>query len=409
MTRDFKGIWIPAELWLNENLTPNEIILLAEIDSLSSKNEGCYASNGYLAKFLKLEEGTVKNMLTELRKKKYIVDHNYDPQTGRRTMRCVFKCINTGHPEMTGGSFKNDGGGHPEMTHIYKEDKKEIDKEITSLPPDGGLFPLEKPLEGEKPLNEAVRKGSNKKTNVSQATQAEVVEFQKFWDSYGVKEDRKACLLKWINLPQKERDEILIIVEEWIADRKASKITIRYPEVFLNNENWKDDKWQDFIKRQQQPAATPAPLQPLAPGSGSSTPDVDYSNVHDWLHAESEEYFEFMYHFRKHLWFGPVAPTESEFLSLLDDKSLIELQQASGRQGGNRSAEERAFHAAGKYEPGRHIVFTEKTRLLKNTVEYDLDLGRQAKAYERSLPLIEAIRAKLKPRQYLLEDVKVRV
>jgi hypothetical protein len=50
-TRDFKGVWIPKDVWLNPNLTFLEKGILAEIDSLSSEDKGCFASNEYLAEF----------------------------------------------------------------------------------------------------------------------------------------------------------------------------------------------------------------------------------------------------------------------------------------------------------------------------------------------------------------------
>src|SRR5438128_2510285 len=43
--RAFKGIWICAAIFLDEKLTPAEKILLAEIDSLTTEDHGCYASN----------------------------------------------------------------------------------------------------------------------------------------------------------------------------------------------------------------------------------------------------------------------------------------------------------------------------------------------------------------------------
>jgi len=38
MKRDFKGIWIPKEIWLNENLTLQEKVFLVEIESLDNEN-----------------------------------------------------------------------------------------------------------------------------------------------------------------------------------------------------------------------------------------------------------------------------------------------------------------------------------------------------------------------------------
>ena len=39
--RDFKGIWIPKEIWLDSNLTWSEKMLLVEIDSLATLEKGC--------------------------------------------------------------------------------------------------------------------------------------------------------------------------------------------------------------------------------------------------------------------------------------------------------------------------------------------------------------------------------
>lgn len=60
MERDFKGIWIPKEIWLNTHLTMNEKLFLVEIDSLDNE-KGCFASNDYFAEFLAyLKTGVVK-------------------------------------------------------------------------------------------------------------------------------------------------------------------------------------------------------------------------------------------------------------------------------------------------------------------------------------------------------------
>ncbi len=71
--RDFKGIWIPKEIWLDHNLSPTEKCLLAEIHSLD-KGKGCYAGNKYLGDFIGKSKGTVANILVSLRKRGYIED-----------------------------------------------------------------------------------------------------------------------------------------------------------------------------------------------------------------------------------------------------------------------------------------------------------------------------------------------
>lgn len=64
--RQFKGVWIPAEIYLNSELSWTEKILITEIFSFQ-KSDGCFASNEYLADFLNVSVKTVANALTHLR------------------------------------------------------------------------------------------------------------------------------------------------------------------------------------------------------------------------------------------------------------------------------------------------------------------------------------------------------
>lgn len=71
--RGFKGIWIPADLWFDKNLkNKNELILYLEIDSLSTKEQTCFASNNYLANFMGLSTGRVSQLISSLEEKGYI-------------------------------------------------------------------------------------------------------------------------------------------------------------------------------------------------------------------------------------------------------------------------------------------------------------------------------------------------
>lgn len=71
MNRDFKGIWIPREIWLSEDLSITEKVLLVEIDSLDNES-GCFASNEYFAKFLKISKDRVSRLISGLCKKGYV-------------------------------------------------------------------------------------------------------------------------------------------------------------------------------------------------------------------------------------------------------------------------------------------------------------------------------------------------
>jgi len=84
--RDFKGVWIKKEIWLNTNLTLIEKVLIVEIDSLDNSDRGCFASNEYLAKFVNLSEGRVANIISDLKKRDFIIQLFFDGRNrGLRT------------------------------------------------------------------------------------------------------------------------------------------------------------------------------------------------------------------------------------------------------------------------------------------------------------------------------------
>ena len=78
LTRDFKGIWIPKEIWLDERLNTIDKIILLEIDSLDSSEEGCYASNKYLAEFCKCTETTISTSISKLIKLEFLEVIKFD-------------------------------------------------------------------------------------------------------------------------------------------------------------------------------------------------------------------------------------------------------------------------------------------------------------------------------------------
>lgn len=70
--RQFKGIWIPKEIWLATELTIQEKVVLVEIDSLETEDKGCYASNKYFSNFFQLTTQRVSQIIKQLEDKKYI-------------------------------------------------------------------------------------------------------------------------------------------------------------------------------------------------------------------------------------------------------------------------------------------------------------------------------------------------
>ncbi len=70
--RDFKGIWIPKEIWLIENLGWIEKLMLAEIDSLDKSN-GCFASNEHFSKFFGISKDRASKIINKLIKMNYLI------------------------------------------------------------------------------------------------------------------------------------------------------------------------------------------------------------------------------------------------------------------------------------------------------------------------------------------------
>lgn len=84
--RDFKGVWIPKEIWLNEELTLLEKAIYVEIDSLDNNNH-CYASNEYFAEFCGCSESAITKAIKHLKELNMIEVTNFDGR--HRVMRVV--------------------------------------------------------------------------------------------------------------------------------------------------------------------------------------------------------------------------------------------------------------------------------------------------------------------------------
>ena len=106
--RKFKGVWIPVEYWLDENLTIMEVVLITEIDSLDGEN-GCFASNKHFADFLGVTSGRASQLITDLKEKGYIqATYTTNNNVTQRIIRVVNK-LNTPVKKLNRG-IKNTKG-----------------------------------------------------------------------------------------------------------------------------------------------------------------------------------------------------------------------------------------------------------------------------------------------------------
>ncbi|MBS3670173.1 helix-turn-helix domain-containing protein [Vreelandella boliviensis] len=70
--RAFRGVWIPADIWLNRELSLQEKVMLIEIDSLQHPQKGCFKSNKKLAEFFGLSPNRVSEVISSLKKKGWV-------------------------------------------------------------------------------------------------------------------------------------------------------------------------------------------------------------------------------------------------------------------------------------------------------------------------------------------------
>ena len=91
MKRAFKGVWIPAELYLHANLSWCEKLILVEVDSFTRNDLPCYVSNEHLATFTQHSLSTVEKAIARLVAEGYL-DRKKRKVDGRFTR---FLAVNT--------------------------------------------------------------------------------------------------------------------------------------------------------------------------------------------------------------------------------------------------------------------------------------------------------------------------
>lgn len=143
MNRDFKGVWIPKEIWLDDRLTALDKVIFVEIDSLDDGETGCYASNQYLAEFCQCSVTKVSNAVAKLTELGYIETASFD---GRKR---VLKSRLTKSVRQTNEKFKadeqkvkgslNNNIANNKVDYIDKEKPKTVGSLIEGYTDNGDL------------------------------------------------------------------------------------------------------------------------------------------------------------------------------------------------------------------------------------------------------------------------------
>ncbi len=130
MKRDFKGIWVPAEVWLNKDLKLIEKMFMVEIDSLDNE-KGCYASNGYFAEFFGISKGRCSQIIKSLKEKNILeIEYQYE---GKQIIKRVLRILKGGVYFSKGGCLENDKGNNTEKNNTLLINKEKTLKKENSV------------------------------------------------------------------------------------------------------------------------------------------------------------------------------------------------------------------------------------------------------------------------------------
>jgi len=133
--RVFKGVWIPREIWLSEDLTIMEKLFLVEIDSLDSLHE-CYASNDHFATFFELTKARCSQIINSLVEKEYITAEYI--RTGKRVEKRILRVVkklNSYQENLTGVVNKFNGGYLENAKEKNTDTKNTIKDTRKQIPP----------------------------------------------------------------------------------------------------------------------------------------------------------------------------------------------------------------------------------------------------------------------------------
>lgn len=145
MKRDFKGVWIPAALWLDPDTNITEKCLLVEIDSLDNDPEkGCFASNEYLGKFIGVSAGRCANMVSDLKKRGYVEQVFFDGRNRGLRVPMLNEIIKNLHKNVKADPTKTLKQPSQKREHINTVSKNNL--EIGDKPAPLGNETLQTPL-----------------------------------------------------------------------------------------------------------------------------------------------------------------------------------------------------------------------------------------------------------------------
>lgn len=215
--REFKGIWIPAEIWLDDRLNALDKVIFAEIDSYSNSERGCFAGNDYLASFCQCSESKISKTISKLIELGYVKRVSFD---GRQ--RVLQSCI----------------------VKFTTLNSNNCDSDKQNLPHNN---PLNNPCNNIYNNSPYIPKGDDCGTELVVSKKQEYVEgFDAFYALYPKHVGKAAALKAWNKLkPNAELQEIMakaLMEQKQSAQwNKDGGQYIPNPATWLNQHRWEDE------------------------------------------------------------------------------------------------------------------------------------------------------------------------
>lgn len=207
-TRDFKGVWIPREVWLDERLSALDKIILTEIDSLDGER-GCYASNKRLADFCQCSESKISKSISRLIDLNYIYVESFD---GRKR---VLRSRLTKKDNQTSKKCEAD-----------KQKKRHINTDINTT------------------IN--TNKINNNDQPAKPSDQELISEFEDLWQQYPRKQGKAKALEAYKRARKAGVDKTTVSdgITRYNAQIKANKTASKYimqGSTWFNGKRWEDE------------------------------------------------------------------------------------------------------------------------------------------------------------------------
>lgn len=226
--REFKGIWIPREIWLDNRLNALDKVIFAEIDSFSASGKVCFKSNAALAEFCQCSESKVSKTVSRLIELGYV------------------KCVSfDGRKRYLQSSIVN-------YASLYNTNCKSAEQNM----PDNNIYnnPVTNPVNNNPhnpPKGERVATHRRAKT-----TDYDADGFAAFWAAYPKKAGKAAALKAWNKLApdvvlQEQMGKALEVQKQSQQWRKDGGQYIPMPATWLNGRRWEDETPQTQSQESQ--------------------------------------------------------------------------------------------------------------------------------------------------------------